>query len=43
MLKVPQFRSLSLAETPGFVKVTSSKFENDLKDFHYGMTSFSLF
>ena len=43
MLKLPQFRALSLAETPAFVKVTGSKFENDLKDFRYGLTSFCLF
>lgn len=33
MLKLSQFRALSPAETPAFVKVTGSKFENDLKDF----------
>ena len=43
MLKLPQFRALSLAETPAFVKVTGSKFENDFKDFLYGLTSFCLF
>ena len=43
MLKLPQFRALSLAETPAFVKVSGSKIENDLKDFPYGLTSFFLF